>query len=163
MQKKPMQFDLLLSGIALLLMVLVVFVGVIFRIAGSPLIWTEEIARWMLVWITFAGASYCFQHGGLISVDYFVRKLFPAKAQKVINIIAMSLMTGFFMVLLYSSCKYAMLTIYKAQVYPVTLVPTALIVLALIVGSILTTIFSIRQIVGIAKKKDPIPTKEDKV
>ncbi len=71
----------------LILMVLVVVLQVIFRYFGNPLSWPEEVARWTMIWVTFAGASYAFKNGGLIRVEFFVNKYFKPGAQKVINII----------------------------------------------------------------------------
>lgn len=73
---KKFHFDLIVSSVVLVAMIVVILIQIIFRLMGNPLSWTEEVARWMLVWATFAGASYAFKNGGLIRVDFFVKKLF---------------------------------------------------------------------------------------
>lgn len=135
----------------LILMVLVVVLQVIFRYFGNPLSWPEEVARWTMIWVTFAGASYAFKNGGLIRVEFFVNKYFKPGAQKVINIIDMALLAVTFGYLLYSSVLYMMLTIKKHQVYNVTQMPYAAIVAALALSGVLCVIFSAKQIVDIAR------------
>lgn len=146
----------------LILMVLVVVLQVIFRYFGNPLSWSEEVARWTMIWVTFAGASYAFKNGGLIRVEFFVNKYFKPGAQKVINIIDMALLAVTFGYLLYSSVLYMMLTIKKHQVYNVTQMPYAAIVAALALSGVLCVIFSAKQIVDIARlQKDGANGKEE--
>ena len=162
MKSKIQKFELWLGGVVLILMVLVVVLQVIFRYFGNPLSWPEEVARWTMIWVTFAGASYAFKNGGLIRVEFFVNKYFKPGAQKVINIIDMALLAVTFGYLLYSSVLYMMLTIKKHQVYNVTQMPYAAIVAALARSGVLCVIFSAKQIVDIARlQKDGANGKEE--
>lgn len=162
MKSKIQKFELWLGGVVLILMVLVVVLQVIFRYFGNPLSWPEEVARWTMIWVTFAGTSYAFKNGGLIRVEFFVNKYFKPGAQKVINIIDMALLAVTFGYLLYSSVLYMMLTIKKHQVYNVTQMPYAAIVAALALSGVLCVIFSAKQIVDIARlQKDGANGKEE--
>lgn len=162
MKSKIQKFELWLGGVVLILMVMVVVLQVIFRYFGNPLSWPEEVARWTMIWVTFAGASYAFKNGGLIRVEFFVNKYFKPGAQKVINIIDMALLAVTFGYLLYSSVLYMMLTIKKHQVYNVTQMPYAAIVAALALSGVLCVIFSAKQIVDIARlQKDGANGKEE--
>ncbi len=52
-------FERLLEGVCLLLMVslaLVVVGGVLFRKAGAPLVWYDEVASVILAWLTYYGS-----------------------------------------------------------------------------------------------------------
>lgn len=158
------KFDLWLASIVLSFMVIVVMVQVVSRMFGHPLSWSEEIAKWTMIWITFIGASYSFRNGGLIRVDYFIRKHFSESTQRIINIIDMSLLGIFFVYLGYSAILYMQLMIKKNQVYQITGVPKAIIVSSLVIGSILCVIFSISQIIQILQRKDvqtQEPSKEE--
>ncbi|WP_421709804.1 TRAP transporter small permease [Algihabitans sp.] len=58
--------------LAALLLVMTVFIAwqVFARyVMGSPLFFSEEIARFSMVWMTMLGIGYAFRHGSLISVD----------------------------------------------------------------------------------------------
>lgn len=151
MKSKTAKFELVLGSVVLILMTAVVVLQVIFRAAGNPLSWPEEVARWTMIWATFAGASYAFKNGGLIRVEYFVQKHFKPAAQRIINIVDMGLLGLLFAYLLYSSVLYMMLTIKKHQVYNVTQMPYAVVVAALAISGVLCIIFSAKQIVGIVK------------
>ncbi len=152
-EKKHSKFDLLLGSTVLILMVAVVCLQVVFRYFGHPLSWPEEVARWTMIWVTFAGASYAFKNGGLIRVEYFVQKHFKPRAQYVINVIDMGLLGGLFCYLSFSSVRYIMLTLKKKQAYNVTQMPYAVVVSALLLGGILCMIFSIKQILDLAHKR----------
>ena len=154
MKNRIGHFDLWIASITMFLMVFVVVIQVIFRYSGHPLSWPEEVARWMMIWITFAGASYAFRNGGLIRVDYFVKKFFSYKMQRYISIGSMILMVFFFAVFSYSALHYMLLTIRKVQVYPVTRVHFAVMVFSLILGGVLSILFAVKQIFNILCSKE---------
>ncbi|MBY5927378.1 TRAP transporter small permease [Halomonas denitrificans] len=59
-------------GLALLLLIMTVLIfwQVFARfVVGSPLFFSDEIARFSMLWLTFIGAGYAYRHGALISVD----------------------------------------------------------------------------------------------
>ena len=117
---KKFHFDLIVSSVVLVAMIVVILIQIIFRLMGNPLPWTEEVARWMLVWATFAGASYAFKNGGLIRVDFFVKKLFKKKGRRITDIAAMMFMIVYFGLLGVSAASYMKMTISKGQTYPIT-------------------------------------------
>lgn len=56
-------------------MVIVVFLQVIFRfVLDQPLAWTEELSRYLLVWITFLGAGYAMSVKAHPSVELLYEK-----------------------------------------------------------------------------------------
>lgn len=65
-----------LTAYFLAMMVILVFIQVVSReIIGSSFPWTEEVARFLMIWITFLGASFAFQYGAHIGIEYFKMKL----------------------------------------------------------------------------------------
>lgn len=59
--------------------VVIVFGQVIFRfVLEEPLVWSEEVALFCLVWITFLGASLASRNRTLIGVETLVKRLSPA-------------------------------------------------------------------------------------
>lgn len=153
LKKHVGNLDIILGSITMIAMVLVVIIQVIFRFSGNPLSWPEESARWMMIWITFVGASYSFKNGGLIRVDFFVKKYFSVKVQRYINIIAMVLMAGFFSLLSYSAFQYMLMSIRKSQVYPVTRLPVSIIIVSVLIGGIMLVIFSIKEVATLINDK----------
>ncbi|MGJ9383128.1 TRAP transporter small permease [Salipaludibacillus sp. CF4.18] len=63
-------------------MVLLVFLQIVSRVLfSSSFAWTEELARYLMIWITFLGASVGFQYSSHISVEYFINKFKPRYAK----------------------------------------------------------------------------------
>ena len=44
-------------GILLLAIAFILFINVVLKIFGSSLVWSEEVARYAIVWLTFVGSS----------------------------------------------------------------------------------------------------------
>ena len=89
------------TAFLLALMVLVVSLGVFFRYAlGAALVWYDEFASYLLVWLTFYGcvvASYRRRHIGL---EVLVAKL-PQGLRRGVELIAEACVFGFQVVLGY--------------------------------------------------------------
>ena len=60
----------LIAGPALGAMVLLIFCQVLFRYAfHMPLAWSEELARFVFVWMIYMGASMCVRKNKIMKVD----------------------------------------------------------------------------------------------
>jgi TRAP-type C4-dicarboxylate transport system permease small subunit len=82
-------------------LVVVVCLGVFFRyVLNSSLVWYDEFASYMLVWLTFYGAVVADYQGRHISFDLVVGKLAPP-ARKVVDVVAEFAVLGFQFVLCY--------------------------------------------------------------
>lgn len=79
--------DLILAAVALSILIVVTFGGVIMRyFLSNPLIWSEEVQLWCFLWMTFLGAGAAFRYGSHVAVEMVV-DLLPKKAQRVIEIV----------------------------------------------------------------------------
>jgi len=86
----------LLAGLAV-----VVCLGVFFRYAlNSSLVWYDEFASYMLVWLTFYGAIVADYHGRQIGFDLLVNKLAPGM-RRAVDVVAELAVLGFQFVLFY--------------------------------------------------------------
>ena len=57
-------------------MTIIVWVQIFFRfILGGGIAWSEEIAKYMMVWMALLGASMLFREGGHIAINFFISKL----------------------------------------------------------------------------------------
>lgn len=88
-----------------LLVVLVLFVAlqVIFRSIGFAAPWTEEMARFAFVYITFFGSVLVLKEGGHIVIDFVISR-FPVKIKRVMDII-INLSVAAFLILIISGGK----------------------------------------------------------
>ena len=79
-------------------MTLVVFVQVVMRyVFLSPFAWVEEVARYLLVWISSLGAAYGVKKGMHISV-LFLRNRFRGYTKSVVTLGTHIMVIGFFLV-----------------------------------------------------------------
>ena len=81
-------------------MTMVAIMGVFFRyVMQSPFMWTEEVARYLMVWLGFTAINIAMRQDRHIKVEV-LPKLVPAVAAKIIGYLVDALMVFFFFVLL---------------------------------------------------------------
>jgi TRAP-type C4-dicarboxylate transport system permease small subunit len=79
----------------LLAMACIVFANVVLRYTtGDSIVWAEEVARHMMIWVTFLGAGLVLRFGGHVAIDNLHRSVSTRKAQA---------MRGFVVLILASS------------------------------------------------------------
>ncbi|GAB6179829.1 TRAP transporter small permease [Desulfotomaculum defluvii] len=80
---------------AVLVMTLVIVLQVICRyFLGFSFFWAEELARYLLIWITFLGGSVAFRKAQLASIDILVERL-PGLLKVTVVIISQVIVLGF--------------------------------------------------------------------
>ena len=66
---------------------LLIVAGVLWRyVFNSPIMWMEELANLVYIWIVFVGAALCFSDREMVKMD-FIHDLFPQRARLAINIV----------------------------------------------------------------------------
>jgi len=94
------------EGFALFLFVVLIILAtlqILFRyVFMYPLPWTEELARFTLVWVTFLGAASATRRKLHLAVDFFINKL-NQEAAKFITFFFYILILGFLVVILYGA------------------------------------------------------------
>ena len=66
-------------------MTIVVLLQVIYRyVLAEPLHWSEELARYLFVWISMIGAALSVQKRGHFGMDFFFR-MFPEKGRRFLS------------------------------------------------------------------------------
>lgn len=116
-------------------MALIIFANVVLRYTTSESIeWAEEVARYLMVWLTFLGAGPVLRYGGHIAVDNLQDALPPRAAVAMRGLIALILFAFFgFMV------WFGVLYVERAQfqMTPTTQVSMAWVYAAIPVGGLL--------------------------
>lgn len=110
--------SLLLLG---LLMAIIVILQVFCRyILNHSLFWSEELARYLLVWLTFLGASVAYYRNMHPGVDVLYSRL-PSNLKRYSRIIVYLLSLVFFLIMIWYGCRFAYFV--KAQTTPALLLP----------------------------------------
>lgn len=73
-------------AVALAVMTVVVFAQVVFREMSASLPWSEELSRYLMVYLTYLGVSVGVKRKSLIAVEFVTGK-FPAKAQNAVEMV----------------------------------------------------------------------------
>ena len=98
-----------------------VFGQVLFRfIINQPLAWSEELAIYCLVWLTFLGAAYAMSLKAHIGVEFFT-DLFPRSIQKVFFALASIASIAFYIIMIVQG--YDLVRQSMAQLSPVMRIP----------------------------------------
>jgi TRAP-type C4-dicarboxylate transport system permease small subunit len=65
----------LVSDLMAGVMALAIFLQVLFRLIGQPLSWTEELSRYLMIWVAFMAASSMIRNWENVGVDFFLKKM----------------------------------------------------------------------------------------
>jgi len=98
-------------SLILVVLVMVSFSQVIARyVFRVSLSWSEELARYLLLWFGMLTAAYCFKIKAHFALT-FVFKKFPLAVRKIINIFIFSVLNIIFLVMIIWGFKYAYIAI----------------------------------------------------
>jgi TRAP-type C4-dicarboxylate transport system permease small subunit len=123
-----------LSVLTLSGMTLLIFIQVIFRyVFNSPLAWTEELARFLFIWMTFTAGVTAARRGQHIGVELIVNML-PSMGRKTIRLFAHLVSTVFFSIISYYCVS--LWDKLSSQRSPALMIPMSYVYLGIILGSI---------------------------
>jgi len=98
-----------ISGILFVAIVALTILQVFCRfVLGSPLIWSEEVVRLFLVWLTFLGAAVLCWDGKHLNVDVLFIKIHP-RARQWVRVFNRTVALGFLGILVYYSIPLVMI------------------------------------------------------
>jgi TRAP-type C4-dicarboxylate transport system permease small subunit len=125
-----------LNGWALILMLsamaLVVGANIALRyLTSHSLPWADEVARYLMIWLTFIGAGLILRIGGHVAITNLQDAL-PTTGQKVLRAIIVLILLGFFGFMVYVGWQYAQRMQY--QMTPALRLPFLYIYAAMPVG-----------------------------
>lgn len=102
-------------------MTLIAILGVFFRyVMQSPFMWTEEAARYLLVWLGFTAISMALRQNRHIKVDVMAA-IAPPRVQQIIGYVVDVLVALFFVVLLWQGWLMTTNNIMAASTLPVSM------------------------------------------
>lgn len=84
------------TGSLVFIMLIIVLLQILSRTFGSSFSWTEELSRYLLIWIGVLAASIALKKGAHAGVDFFIER-FPVKLINIVSIFT-SIVMLFFLV-----------------------------------------------------------------
>lgn len=79
--------DILVAAVVLAVLVVLTFLGVIWRyVLSAPFTWLEEVQMACMVWIVFAAGGSAFRTGNHVAIEMVV-DLMPKKLQRIVEIL----------------------------------------------------------------------------
>ncbi len=119
-------------------MSVIIFTNVVLRYTTSQSIeWAEEVARHMMIWLTFLGCGPVLRYGGHIAIENLQDSL-PSRGAQALRLIITLMITGFCAFSIWFGLEYMDRTQY--QITPATQISFAWIYLALPLGMAMTLI-----------------------
>ncbi len=140
--------------VAMFVLVIDVLWGVFTRYAmDAQADWTEELARFLLIWISLLGGAVAFGEKAHIGVDYFV-DLFDSSSRKMLAVFA-QLVVLFFAVTIFivGGSRVVIDTLQMEQVTPALGIQQGYVYLALPIAGTFMIIFTVERILELAFSK----------
>jgi len=122
-----------LVGILMIPMFLIVFTNVVARYGfGFSLSWGEEVARFLMVWVTFLGAGLALREGRLVAIELLQDRL-GAPARRALRIALGGLILAFLGLLIVYGSQFVVFGWSKVTI--ATQIPRGIPYLAIPIGA----------------------------
>lgn len=132
-------------------MCVVLILQVIFRVAKHPFSWSEEIARYLFVWVIYLASSRAMAAQKHLTVDILPIFL-KGKIKVILHIISTILTLAFFAGLIYAGSLVLPSMLVKTQFSPAVHINMFYLYLAPTLGAVMMTIRALQILVGDFKK-----------
>jgi TRAP-type C4-dicarboxylate transport system permease small subunit len=131
----------------------VVFLQVVFRyVLQQPLFWSEELPRYLLIWMSFLAAALAQKDEAHINIALAITPL-PRAVQRYIRLLANLAILGFLSILIYSGSLVTRITATHRST--ALQIPMAAVYVALPVGAALMMLYLVLQIVQDVRGRRP--------
>lgn len=116
-------------------MSLIVFANVSLRyLTNYSITWSEEVGRYLMIWVTFLGAGLVLRFGGHVAIAN-VQEMAPKPVQRLLRSAIVVLLLAFFSIMVWMGYEY--MARMQFQLTPATRVPFSYIYAAMPIGFIL--------------------------
>lgn len=148
-----LKIDFILKWFAAILlgvMALIIFAEVLSRyIFQTSIPWSEELGRFLFIWVTFVGAIIAGRNNEHIGIDFF-QNILGVKLKKIVKIISL-LITSFF----FGMLAYLGISVFgklMSQTSPAMELPIGIPYLGIIIGSLMLSLLYALRIVSNIKE-----------
>jgi C4-dicarboxylate transporter DctQ subunit len=129
---------------------LLVFINVVLRFFGVGTTWSEELIRYLIIWLTFIGGSICVRKGEHVGID-LLPELLSTNLKRILFIIVNLIAIIFLAFVLKFSIELIQFNIATGQIAPALGVPMYIVYFCVPIGSMLMIVRHINVIVNICK------------
>ncbi|TVR07034.1 MAG: TRAP transporter small permease [Salinarimonadaceae bacterium] len=113
-------------------MAVIVFANVSLRyLTTGSIIWAEEVARYLMIWMTFIGAGLALRVGGHVAISN-LQEVLPNLGQKILRSLLVLMLLGFFCAMIWFGLDYMNRT--RFQLTPATRIPFRYVYAAMPIG-----------------------------
>lgn len=134
----------------LIVLVTLTFVQVVFRyVLSSPLVWSEEIIRYCLIWIVLLGTGLGLKNDAHIGIDFFFEKL-PEKAKLMISLINLVLVMAVAVFLMIIGSRFSLNA--RGSVSPAIGIPNILVFSAIPISAATWLLFLVCRTIDVLLK-----------
>ena len=140
-------------------MTLDVLWGVITRYAlGGQADWTEELARFLLIWMGILGGAYASGQGGHLSIDLLMPKLQFQARKRLITLISLLIIAFALTVMVIGGSRLMYITQVLGQLSAAMQFPMALVYAVVPISGLLVIYYKIHRILDL---KNDLPEAEE--
>ena len=133
-------------------MSVIIFTNVALRyLTHESIEWAEEVARHLMIWLTFVGAGPVLRYGGHIAVENLQDAL-PGRGAVVVRAIVAALLFAFFGFLVWYGWLYIQRTMF--QLTAVTQLPFGYIYAAMSIGGVLLIVHFLLVVKGYVLRRE---------
>ena len=133
------------------ILILACFAQICTRIAGVPLSWSEELARYLAVWLTFIGAAYALRKSSLATVEILINKLSGSSKKALIVIISVCVFV-FSLILIRYGLVFSLK--FMSQTSPALHIPKGIVYLSAPISGVLMCLYQVEYFVDKMREKE---------
>jgi len=112
-------------------------------VLNDPSTWTEELARFMLIWVSLLGAAVALGRGAHLGIDYFVGKM-PKSVQRRIEIFVFGCIALFSLLVMFlGGCELVRSNLALGQASPALGVKMGYVYLAIPISGFFLTLYAV--------------------
>jgi len=141
------QIDSVLEKILVIIMSLMV-VNVLWQVfsrylLGDPSSFTDELARYLMIWVGVLGAAYVAGKGNHVAITYFTEKLSPSNFKKVQIIINITILSFAILGMFIGGSRLVYITLVLEQLSPALKIPLGAVYSVIPISGVLITFYKI--------------------
>jgi len=132
-----------ITALSICVQMVVMFFGVIFRyFIKSPLMWSDELASYLLVFVAFFGSYVALKEGALAKIELVTDKL-PLSVRRIVKLVANLIVALLLAGILYFGCALSATPAVLKEVSPAMRIPTVVFYLVLPIAACMMIIHMI--------------------